>query len=71
MIIIIQAAANGVFIKQDTSDECHVFEKPNRAPSAAAKLVRQLLQNHFDGLCEEAEGTGEEGEESADAGSVD
>jgi hypothetical protein len=69
MIIIIQAAANGVFVKQDTSEECHVFEKPNRAPNAAAKLVRQLLQDHFETTGSEEGG---EGEEASDAsGGVD
>jgi hypothetical protein len=58
MIIIIQAAENGVFIKQDTSDACHVYEKPNRAPRAAARKVKELLDNFFENT---AEPEGEEG----------
>lgn len=61
MIIIIQAAENGVFIKQDTSDACHVYERPNRAPRAASKKVKELLDAFFEnhGGEGEEEGTGD------------
>lgn len=56
MIIIIQAAENGVFIKQDTSDKFFVFEKPNRAPRQAARRVKELLDEFFQQTGEEEGG---------------
>jgi hypothetical protein len=66
MMIIISVASNGVFIKQDNSPDCTVFERPNRAPRAAAQKVKQILTDYFASLDEEGLGEPEEdgGEET-------
>lgn len=64
MMIIISVASNGVFIKQDNSPDCTVFERPNRAPRAAAQKVKQILTDYFASIEDSEEVEGGEGTDS-------